>query len=55
MSKPTALPTKLGGSKKKMLLLNKIKLTWTDSLNILFPGLFDIIVQSALGSAIPFF
>mgnify|MGYP001802931951 CR=1 FL=1 len=65
MSKATTLLTKLGGSKKRWLL-KKIKLPWikhtvfhcktwwTDNLFILFPGLFEIIAQSALGSAIPF-
>ena len=66
MSKATTLTTKLGGSKKR-LLLNKIKLTrekktlshckacWTDSFLILFTGLLEIIAQSALGLAIPLY
>ena len=66
MSKATTRPTKLGGSKRRWLF-NKIKLTWEentvfhrkewwiDSLFILFPGLFYIIVQSAIRSAIPFY
>ena len=65
VSKATTLPTKLGGSKKRWLL-NKIKLTWDKkivfhckewwaaSLFILFPGLFEIVAQSADGTAILF-
>ena len=65
LAKATTLLTKLGGSKTRWLL-NKIKLTyemktvfhckewWAASLFILFPGLFEIIAQSADGTEILF-
>ena len=63
VSKATTLRTKLGGSKKRWLLKqNNINLgkgnfiplqgLWATSLFITFPGLFEIIAQSADGTAI---
>ena len=66
VSKATTLPTKQRKKIKKRWLLNKIKLTWEKktvfhckewwaaSLFILFPGLFEIVAQSADGTAILF-
>ena len=67
MSKATTLQTKLGGRKKMMAAQTKSNCPGKRTLYpiarhreftplfILFPGLFEIIVQSTLGTAILFY